>query len=1171
MKKRFIQKPLIMILVVVLFVVSIISPLEPASAAVNKFADMSLRDQTIAVQYARLLATCLTSSTLSPEINVQEAGPGTYREVIWTNADTIVPVSDLIDPYYGKASCKEISIGREDASKPLTGGNAWRYLGLDTLDPKILLTEVLGYVPSAGSDSGGSTTYTLKASGLSYRDANNVVRNDGTITREFKIPYNQDDYDFIFGRYAETNDYCDFCWWEARSDAGYSGHDGRFSLYTIESYSGTVNIEELKTTFSQFIYNFYNRGALHNMNSFNSSREFYYIQTHGESSDGYVPYVFTTDSGYALVSTDEHGYVFDPDDNPPTITVTEGTTDFSPNTYVYSGGGAVQAFNKYVSKNFFGKQQSTTISFEDYPKQGYYFYYYHLVSDKICNARFAAKEDPETRARYIDGTKNSYFANVAVVKGGALEQMYADWSDQSEEYDGYTYEYTSIAAQASDIQTGSIYGVTNGLGANSSVGCTEVARRTTRYANMLSEEDLADPEIQADNMVIAAPGTTNPGTETSSANEINCYSSGGSLGWILCPLLEGISGAAKTFYEKAIQPFLSLNATLFSSSNDSPVYKAWVIFQRLANIVLIALMLFVIFSQVTGIGIDNYGIKKILPKLVIVAILINLSYFICQLAVDISNILGYGLRSMFGGIAAEISITSVVKEAVAVDTGATFWTVILVVVAGAAGFAAIYSYGLALLLPLFFAVLGVIISVLLLFVLLSVRQAGVILLVVISPLAFACYLLPNTKTLFDKWLKILQGLILFFPICGLLIGASELASKILLSTNQNDFFTALIAMLVGVVPFFFLPKLLKESFSAMGNIGAKITGAGKKFAGAATVRAKNSELYKRGGNRLRALPTTFSKRSRSSAIEAGDRVTREQRAARTLLQQKKYERMEQRNPGALSQENLQRQLTESLQNGNTEESLAQSDFIMSRLGPSKAATVFRSALEAAEANDPNFVGNKKRREILNALNDKYGQSLSSKDFALGRTLSTGGYNSITGVAESTASLNQAATYAMGDAGHGTDAQGRTLTPDSAGNLHIEMLSGLEEHAMKDEEAATLNKTSLESMFNAGQIDAQMARRVMANDKLTQGMDSETQSMWNHIASGTVAPSATSNTRTLDRNYVAPPPPPPAPVRNSHGAYENINDGSRVHLHEMSDGTFRNDDGFDVDITHYNKK
>ncbi|MCL1839989.1 type IV secretion system protein [Candidatus Saccharibacteria bacterium] len=338
-----------------------------------------------------------------------------------------------------------------------------------------------------------------------------------------------------------------------------------------------------------------------------------------------------------------------------------------------------------------------------------------------------------------------------------------------------------------------------------------------------------------DNILDVDPGVT--------ASDPSCFDGGGALGWILCPVLMGLGDMAGKLYEEVLTPFLRVDARLFNSDPSNGTFQAWTVFQTFANIIFIILLLVVIFSQLTGIGIDNYGIKKILPKLIITAILINLSYFICQLAVDISNIIGFGIKQVFEGIRVSPA-TAGGDYAGALDPGVNVVTVLIIILLTGAGIALVAHAGLAVLLPLILGLLSAAIAIFFVFVLLGARQAGVVILTVIAPLAIVCYMLPNTKKLFDRWLKIFQGLLLLFPLCGLLIGGASLASRILLATNANDFWMGLIALLLGVIPLFFLPTLLKASFAAMGNMGAKISGIGKSLTGRATGQVRGSNWYK---------------------------------------------------------------------------------------------------------------------------------------------------------------------------------------------------------------------------------------------------------------------------------------------------------------------------------------
>lgn len=365
-----------------------------------------------------------------------------------------------------------------------------------------------------------------------------------------------------------------------------------------------------------------------------------------------------------------------------------------------------------------------------------------------------------------------------------------------------------------------------------------------------------------------------------------CFTSSGSLGWIVCPVVNWLGDTLKSLYSQMVEPLLVAKSELFNGGDSSATYQAWEIFRNIANVMFVVLFLVVIFSQLTGFGIDNYGIKKILPKLIVAAVLINLSYIICQLAVDLSNIAGAGLNNLFISQAGQLSglsgdftsgewfkhILNILLDALIV--GGVTGVVLTVVGEGLLS---------GLILPLLMGLIVAFVAVVFFFALLGMRQAGVVVLVVVAPVAFACYMLPNTKKIFDRWLKIFQGLLLLYPICGLLVGGSTLASAILIS-GSTDFFVCMIGLLLMVVPFFFIPILLKSSFAAMGNIGAKISGFGKKFG--KNIAKQNDKLvrstdtYRRLNNAVGRY--SFSRKRRAAAVSDTAAFKKEMGARRRL-------------------------------------------------------------------------------------------------------------------------------------------------------------------------------------------------------------------------------------------------------------------------------------------------
>ena len=404
---------------------------------------------------------------------------------------------------------------------------------------------------------------------------------------------------------------------------------------------------------------------------------------------------------------------------------------------------------------------------------------------------------------------------------------------------------------------------------------SEVVAEINKLANILTEEEVSSLASSAD--------------DESGATEPTCLSEAGtSLGWILCPVLDLLDDATKWAYEELVEPALEIEPQLFTGKGDN-TRDAWRTFRDIANVFFIILFLVVIFSQLTGVGIDNYGIKKILPKLVVAAVLINLSYIICVIFVDLSNILGNSLRDIFTGLGSQLTIPGSI-EGVKVNVGSGILTAIAVLVAliGGVAVAITASGGLvAFLVSLLAVALSAIIALFFLFLLLAAREAAIVVLTVLSPLAFACYILPNTQNIFKKWYQLGWRLLMVYPIAGLLIGGGDYVSKLLLSAGAGSegFFSAFVAMIAGIVPIFFIPTVLKQSFALMGGLGAKIAGLGKsvgsKVSGDVDKSIRGSERFKNyQADRERNRKLRYARRTNrnlSDRLDTGETLSQRQR------------------------------------------------------------------------------------------------------------------------------------------------------------------------------------------------------------------------------------------------------------------------------------------------------
>ena len=325
----------------------------------------------------------------------------------------------------------------------------------------------------------------------------------------------------------------------------------------------------------------------------------------------------------------------------------------------------------------------------------------------------------------------------------------------------------------------------------------------------------------------------------------------GGLGWLICPVMTFVANINDAAYG-AISGFLDIKpAILGDNSNTSGAKQGWDFFRNIANAIFAVIFLWIIFSQISNVGVSNYGIKKILPRLIIGALLVNLSYYLCQIFVDLSNILGHTLKD-----ALEAGAGGIGTESEAAGWGSAIAATI-VGVGGVAAFAAL-AIGIPTLAAGFLAIMTV-------FIILVVRQAGVILLISMSPIAFAAWLLPNTEDLFKKWMKMFRGLLLVFPIISLLYGAGKLAGAVLASSatvdpNNPDETLHLVALAATTMPLIATPFVLQNSLSSLGSIGAKIG----KLSSAANGNLKNAVMNK---SRISDVKNAWKSRSARKLAE----------------------------------------------------------------------------------------------------------------------------------------------------------------------------------------------------------------------------------------------------------------------------------------------------------------
>ncbi|OIP85485.1 hypothetical protein AUK57_04195 [Candidatus Saccharibacteria bacterium CG2_30_41_52] len=441
------------------------------------------------------------------------------------------------------------------------------------------------------------------------------------------------------------------------------------------------------------------------------------------------------------------------------------------------------------------------------------YYFYKRVLKNTC---LRGIDGPPSTTKYGSDNGKTGLEGVTVASIGSDGMAFPDTGS----YTIYKPEYTWYQKALFFTPPGRILWSANQIDKALAPSCSDLVKsmdgennkNVNAYVDLLNKFKQANPNSK----LTTVGDLTNEG-----ANSSSCGISG--VGWIICPVVN-LLGYIVDGSWNILQDFLETSPSIVAQ--DSATYQAWTAMRSIANVAFVIVFLIIIFSQITSVGISNYGIKKLLPRIVIAAILVNVSFFVCQVVVDLSNILGYSVKSMLDGMGGSATPPQFMTNTTTGDGGAGIVGLIL---AGTAGIVVMYS-SLGLLIPV---LLAAIVAVVMILFILVARQAIIILLVVISPLAFVAFLLPNTSSLFEKWRKTLTAMLVLFPVVALVIGASGFAAKILTSVfNQvnpsglanGEWIGQIAAAAVSILPLFIIPGLLKKSLDtipALGSLASK--------------------------------------------------------------------------------------------------------------------------------------------------------------------------------------------------------------------------------------------------------------------------------------------------------------------------------------------------------------
>lgn len=270
-----------------------------------------------------------------------------------------------------------------------------------------------------------------------------------------------------------------------------------------------------------------------------------------------------------------------------------------------------------------------------------------------------------------------------------------------------------------------------------------------------------------------------------------------------------------------------------SFKDQRMVIEGWIVVRDVVNIFYIFILLIIAIAMI--LGIQSYGSKAILIRLIISALLINFSLPLTGLVIDLSNVFGNNfyqnmgtlrekdgkqIRDLAGGFAAGFQPQKTFQRGNQFQAGGvekTTWGMIIALIAGIA------LSGVAMFVLFAGAIM------------LIIRIVKLWLLMVLSPLAFLMYVLPGTGGLFQKWLRELLSESFFYPaymfflyITFVMIESGAVSRAVrernsitdtILATKGNGF-SALVENSGDIMSFILLGILMIASIVVAKQVGA---------------------------------------------------------------------------------------------------------------------------------------------------------------------------------------------------------------------------------------------------------------------------------------------------------------------------------------------------------------
>jgi len=325
----------------------------------------------------------------------------------------------------------------------------------------------------------------------------------------------------------------------------------------------------------------------------------------------------------------------------------------------------------------------------------------------------------------------------------------------------------------------------------------------------------------------------------------------------------------------------SLLGTIYQSGQGSVVYEGWTIFRDLANILFIFILIYIGIATILRLG--SAQTYQLLARVIVIALLINFSLVITRVVIDASNILALTFYDAFpprnlvtdfaSGVFSGLGDTKSLSAPFIESSGLlrlwdsslfSGWLTARTPVLGiASGSAEVFVYNISELVVLLIASFVLFAAG----ILFAIRTVILMMLMILSPAAFAMYILPGTEGYARQWWSTLLKQAFFAPIflalyyvAARIFGA--LFQSITITQGATDFYGSIGSIIINfsiVVIFLISTLIISQKLGAYGagtlmskgkKWGKKTTGfAGRHTIGRAAYALRESEGFRKFAER----------------------------------------------------------------------------------------------------------------------------------------------------------------------------------------------------------------------------------------------------------------------------------------------------------------------------------